>query len=560
MSLTGAETAKNLLEVELGREELKLTLEISSSDASFFWPEISPSNDIASLAYSAEKLAGHNLEIRAGDTKLNPAYYRVSVAERKKRVSPFAGKTDLRTGQKLPDFPTDKTILKVEARYALQGIQEITFHPPVDKSGLPATNIGFTSRHGATVVNNFAYLSQVETLQIDWDDPWNTAFKNLNIRRHNRAPVMSFLYIEPRQVRHDVLLRPSKLAEWNGQPFDAWTPLEQATRDALVTATKQYLHAKNPTSIDGESAEPDSTSIVFLQATDSGFALIPKTQPIELGSTLIGYRENYAVARLPSQVDVQWNLFDPTMRKVPTLIQDPAGPFPTHTTADFPVIEWTNFLKNYSEPEGSAVLVQSPRVQIPTLYPILIVAIFLVILLSRGLPQRWHWLARSLTSGTVGLIFVIAGFLILPARLATPLPAPINERQLTQASQDLLMQVAVAYQERQEQKLEQALSRLISSTDYESIANNLSRVYQPLTSVGGLGQTRDLRNFSLQHIERIEGEGDLAFRTIAQWQATVEGHYWGHSDRRQYQIRADLEIRQQGNSWKIAAFTPLKLN
>ena len=560
VSLTGAETATNIVEIELGRDSMQLTFEISAAEFGIFWPNIAETDDLNALVNSAAKRDNLKFAVYSGGKTLSPTYYRVSVAERTERTSPFAGKTDPRTGQILPDFPANKSILKVQAEYPLQGADRVTLKPPLDANGLASANIGFVTRHGATVVNNFAYLSQAETLMIDWSDPWNTHYLNPNIRRHSRTPVMSFLYIEPRQVRHDILLRPSKLAEWTRQPFDAWQPLTQSARRNLASATKTYLSAKNLMSIDGASIEPGSIETVFLKATDSGFALIPNSQPIELGSTLVGYRESYAVEQLPSRVDIQWNLFDNDMTTVPTLIQDPAGAFPTHTTTTFPTIEWQNFLQQYTEPVSTKVPVRAQRLQVLSLLPLLAATILMLVILTRYYPGKWRWFRRALANVAIGLPFIVAGFLILPARFSTPFPWPSSDRQLTLVTQELLTGIAAAYQEREEPQLNTRLADLVSSSAFTSTTHNLASVYQPPTSVGGKGQTSNISELLLQNLECFEIQGNPAFRAIGQWQANVEGHYWGHSDRRQYQVRASLEIRQEGDSWKIAAFTPLKLN
>ena len=560
VSLTGAETAANIVEVELDRDTLTLTFEISAADAEKFWPDIAKTDDLHILASHAAKRDNLQFGVNTGNKALPPNRYAVAIAERKQRISPFAGKKDPRTGQILPDFPTDNTILRVEVEYALTGVDRVILQPPEDSSGLASVNIGFITRHGATVVNNFAYLSRAETLLIDWRDPWNTRYDNPNIRRHSRAPVMSFLYIEARQVRHDILLRPSKLADWTDQPFDAWQPLTASTLQQLAAATTRYFRAKNPASIDGTPIEPRSIETAFLKATDTGFALIPDSQHIELGSTLIGCGESYAVKQLPARVDVHWQLFDGKMNTVPTLIQDPAGAFPTHTTTTFPTIEWQNFLQHYTEPDSAKVPAQIQRLQVLSLFPLLAMTVLLLAILSRYYPAKWRWFRRTLTNIAIGFPVIVVGFLILPARFATPLPWPVSDRQLTAVTQELLTQVAAAYQERDEQKLHTTLADLVSASAFTSTANNLASVYQPATSVGGRGQTGSLSGLQLQHLERFEFEGKPAFRAVGDWQASIEGHYWGHSDRRQYQIRASFEIRQEGDSWKIAAFTPLRFN
>ena len=560
ISLTGAETATNIAEIELGRGTLTITLEVSAAEAGKFWPAIPHTDDLTALAADAARRSDLQLRVHSRGEVFQPGHYTVSVAERKVRNSPFAGKIDPRTGRKLPDFPEDKHILLVRAEYSLKDTERVSLVPPLDRAGRPSSNIGFITHHGSTVVNNFAFLSTAEALLIDWSDPWNTRFENPNLRRHIRYPLMSFLYIEPRQIRHDVLLRPGKLANWSGEPFDAWQPLTDSTRQRLAATAKEFLYQRNPASIDQRLTKPESTQVVFLKASETGFSLIPGAQQVELGSVLIGYRESYGVEQLPSQVEVQWGLFDKSVDTVPTLIQDPAGPFPTHTTTAFPTIEWQNFLKQYTEPVSAPVPVQMQRISLPSLLPLLVLTILMLSLISRFYRAKRSRLKRAFATVAAGLLIVIIGWIILPARFSLPLPGPANDQQLTAVTNDLLTRVAAAYLERDPRRLDTALSNLVSRNAFTSTSRNLARVYQPATSVGGKGNVSNISQLQLQNIERISVADEPSYRAIGSWLATVEGHYWGHSDRRQYQVRASLELCQEEGNWKIAAFTPVKFN
>lgn len=53
----------------------------------------------------------------------------------------------------------------------------------------------------------FKYLSTPARLVLDWEDPWYTAFDNPNLRRHHATSVSSFLYVAPREIRHETLMR-----------------------------------------------------------------------------------------------------------------------------------------------------------------------------------------------------------------------------------------------------------------------------------------------------------------------------------------------------------------
>ena len=50
-------------------------------------------------------------------------------------------------------------------------------------------------------------MATAATLNLDWADPWYSRFDNPNLKRHHKSALMSFLYVEPYEVRHEILAR-----------------------------------------------------------------------------------------------------------------------------------------------------------------------------------------------------------------------------------------------------------------------------------------------------------------------------------------------------------------
>ena len=42
---------------------------------------------------------------------------------------------------------------------------------------------------------------------MDWEDPWYSRFENKALKRWQQSGMMTFLYIEPFEVRHETLVR-----------------------------------------------------------------------------------------------------------------------------------------------------------------------------------------------------------------------------------------------------------------------------------------------------------------------------------------------------------------
>ncbi|WP_444933801.1 hypothetical protein [Microbulbifer sp. JTAC008] len=558
ISLSGAETANNIAEIDIQKNILNIRFEISASDAKLFWPGIDDTPDIYRLAQSAKTQQSFDFQVLSGNKSIKPKLISIRVAQRKPRISPFAGQTDPRTGIKMPDFPTDKKILLTQLKYPIGGLSVLQLTPPIGSDKLASVTIGFTSRHGQTPISGFHYLSQAEPLIIDWKDPWNTHFKNTNISRHNRYPLMSFLYVEPRQIRHEILVRTKDLLEWTNHPFDAWQPLTPESKAFLHHTVRSYLNNKNPTSIDQSPSQPNSIETVFLRANNSGYSQISENDTIEMGSVMIGYREKFSIDALPQSVTVDWNLFTDTINSVPTLIQDPTGPFPTHVIPSFPDIQWHNYLYDYRPPNSDPLVIEPPSLAVPMaiLFSFLIITIIVLTLSTKhSLIGR----KGSTILYTAIIISAVALYLNLPEEYQVNLPGTAKKRDLGQVTEQLLLKVAAAFKEPLPINLELKLKNLITKEGFESTYSNLAQIYRPQTTSGGLGSISAITNLKVEYSSQINLNGNKGFRLITSWQAVVEDRSWGHFEQRPQETRANIAIIQSDNHWKIAGFTPLSV-
>ena len=131
------------------------------------------------------------------------------------RQSPFAGMINPYTRQRVPEAPADKRVLYAEMIYPFKGKpKSITMVPPLDEEGRARVTIGFIAYHKAVPVIDFRYLGSPAKLNLNWADPWYSRFDNPNLKRHHKSALMSYLYVEPHEVRHEVLIRVKDMEEW----------------------------------------------------------------------------------------------------------------------------------------------------------------------------------------------------------------------------------------------------------------------------------------------------------------------------------------------------------
>jgi len=160
-----------------------------------------------------------DLEIIAGDGEsLKGHIVEIGPRERIRR--------DDITGEPLPTNESNEEIV-VFARLEYQ----LPDHPGKLKIRSPgsAASVGFVVYHRGIPVNDFRYLAPFQSLELDWGDPWYTRFTSRNLRRTYFEPMSGFIYVEPYEVRKEIIVRPRDLEHWidlglAGRPCGRGTP------------------------------------------------------------------------------------------------------------------------------------------------------------------------------------------------------------------------------------------------------------------------------------------------------------------------------------------------
>ncbi|MEA2079365.1 MAG: hypothetical protein U9P00_05825, partial [Pseudomonadota bacterium] len=366
INLTGAETAPNIVEITVLDDRVKLVLEIYVGDLETF-EELIPDDWVKDrtverppLAARMQHFAEHRLQIVTGSGEKLPA--RLDLVEPRKRVdrkSPFAGMMNPFTRRQVPAAPADKRVLYAEISYPFhERPAELTFIPPQDDEGRAEVSIGFIAYHKSVPVIDFRYLGAPARLALDWEDPWYTKFNNPNLKRHHKSALMSFLYVEPSEVRHEILTRVKDMGEWMdlGLRGDEYIELDEL--EGLKQRIGAFLLHKNPVLIDGKAVKPILDRTNYVKVSLTGIKLLEVPERLEISTAIVGVIITYLTDGLPQEVTVDWELFTDQVQRVPATATDPAGPLPTFLTPDDSVHTWTNFLKDYSLPTVQEVTVQ----------------------------------------------------------------------------------------------------------------------------------------------------------------------------------------------------------
>ena len=472
---------------------------------------------------------------------------------RKDRTSAFAGMINPMTRQRVPGPPEDKRVLYAELEYPFSDKPDsLTIVPPHKNDGMPAVTIGFIAYHKTVPIIDFRYLSQAATVTLDWEDPWYTKFANPNLKRHHKSALMSFLYVEPREVRHEVLIRVRDLEEWTDLGLSGGTTIDSADQTRIKEQASAFFATRNPLNIDDTPAVPVSTRAEFLNISLTGLQVIEDDMPLDLSTAIMGVILSYPVDHLPQHVTVRWDLFSERVQKIPTTAVDPAGPLPGFVEVRDPTLEWRNYLRTYEEHKVAPVIIDDGRsIGIPMLSTLLLVlGLGAAILAVRPvfLP-RLVWVASS----SVSIVAAVLLFRVGVVDVANPFAGPPDNATSARILSSILTNVNHAYLENDPDRLRRALEVVVPTEALPDVQDELDRALAIQVAGGGIARVDAIEGMDLKDITALDDRS--GFRSLAEWTAKASAGHWGHIHRRTIRFRALVELVDNSDAWKLAGIT-----
>ena len=473
---------------------------------------------------------------------------------RKDRFSPFAGMVNPYTRQRVPDAPADKRVLYVELSYPFDGAvpKALTMSPPMDEEGRPLVTMGFIAYHKAVPVIDFRYLGAESKLSLD-PDPWYSRFDNPNLKRHHKDALMSFLYVEPYEVRHEILTRVKDLAEWMDLGLRGERYIEPDELEPLKQRIGEFLLTKNPVTVDGKALRPILDRTNFVKLGLGGIQILEVPERLELSSAIVGVIITYITEGMPQQVEVDWELFTDKIQRVPATATDPAGPLMTLIEPAANIHSWTNFLKNYQMPTVQQVDVSEtvgelhiPALSLGLLLGVLGTAVWAVLRLRRQLPVRLPLI--------LGVLLLVTGAAAYPfAQITLTRPAmmagELDDERAAELLQALLKNVYRAFDFREE---EDVYDKLALSVSGDLLTDIYLQHRQSMVVQKAGGAQAKIKEVTVEKAsaERVDGDG-LSYALNGQWTALGTVGHWGHLHQRKNRYEAVITATARDGNWKI---------
>jgi hypothetical protein len=562
INLSGAQNAPNIAEIHINDDHVRIELEIFVNDMVTF-DRLIPDQFFEgsqikrpALVDRMQQFSDEDLQIIANkDHKLQARLKLVEPRLRKERPSPIPWKINPYTGQPIPGPPKDKRVLFAELVYPFNKKPlSLTFIPPLDeKTNISKVPIGFITYHKGVLINDFRYLSGPSTLTLDWADPWYSEFDKKALKRWQRGSVMSFLYIEPYEVRHEILARVKDLAAWIDLGLRGDEFIEADENEPLKKRVGEFFLNRDKTRIDGKQLRPilDRTAFVKYSMTGSTFLVQPEQLPIN--TAMVGVIITYLTQGIPQEVTNQWDLWSDRIQKVPTNAIDPAGPFPSYVTPDDNVLTWTNFLKTYQMPTVA-------RIEVDELLTKMKIPLASVICLLAVVPLGWQIAKRRKNAGSISLHIGLAVVLIAASvalypflKVAVAKPAALapqmTDKDAVAVLNSLLKNIYRSFDFREEEDVYDRLATSVSGDLLSEIylQNRRSLV---VTQAGGARARVKAVEILEVDVNQLD-DHPLGRLFHAKWTATGTVGHWGHIHMRKNQYEANITVEPVDGAWKI---------
>ncbi|MEQ8780541.1 MAG: hypothetical protein RIE06_12840 [Roseibium album] len=564
INLTGAETSPNIAEIIVREDRVHVVLQLFVDDLESMDELLSddalrekgvepPPMDERMERFSQEKFQ----VIVDGTTNLTAQLRFSEPRLRKDRSSPVSGIVHPLTRQSAPEPPDDKRILHAELDYFFdRKPKTLTFIPPLDENGRASLDMGFIVYHESVPVIDFRYLTGPVKLNLNWEDPWFSAFDNPNLKRHHRWPIMSFLYVEPREVRHEVVVRLRDLEDWTDLKVARKTPITVEKRSGILNAVNRFFAEKNPVIIDGSPASATSVGSDFLDLSLTGIQVIDDDRNLDPATAVLGVTLSYPVERMPEEVTTIWELFSDRIERVPVTSIDPVGPFPSEVGITEPAHSWTNHLLRYEDPRVEAVPVSDERaLKLPLLT--IVLAVFALNAVAFAIKAR-RW-ARAI--GVATAIILVAGAASTTKWAIATLPNPFaslpGNMEASNAVQAVFENASAAFYEVDDNRLETELSKFVDPGLAPIVSTELERANRIALEGGTTARAGNIGEVTISEIRPLDaGRG---FSAVAEWSAEAIGQHWGRLHLRDVNYRARIDMIEDDRVWRLAGLTDLDM-
>ena len=404
------------------------------------------------------------------------------------------------------------------------------------------------------------------TVRFDWeqaitddasDAEWETWFskqRDATLGITSYSSVYSFVYIEPNEIRHEILIPLATLKTI--LPVKSRDPsfIEIDEQELIRTLIRDWLRDENPVTMNGTRITPEFSRIDFYGLDLRDFAAQAAEQKVSLASGRVGIILRY---RTPDDAvhdaTVTWEKYYSTMNKIQSVVisypdRIDRFEFSKFNKAIDNVLTWTCDPDSLPQPIQSVASTIVPR-------PELVIPIGSLVCLGIAFTSLriLKSSVRLLVSGAA-LILAMAGWRSAGFAIDHPWqpPAELSDENATEIFQKLHQGVYRSLDFGSEDRVYDVLATSVDGTLLEKLYLQLHQSLEMREQSGAVAR--------IQSIKYDNGKQTTRSSTTVPWPGfeynstwTVAGtvEHWGHIHERQNRFDAVFTIEPRDGNWKI---------
>jgi hypothetical protein len=538
--------ADTIAEYYVEDDHVRLELEIGSNDVAAF-RNLLPDALYQRLGYvdtplkeRLAKFVTEDMPVMVGETAIVGSVTNIGPATRPLR--------DQITGEVLPT-PEDEATVVIRATIVFpfdERPDSLTMIAPRETG---VANIGFVLYHKGVAVNDYRYLTSGNTVNLDWQDAWYSSFPDRSMRRQYYSPMTGFIYVEPYEVRKEIIVRPADIQHYVDLGLAGETMIPAERHDEIKRKIVEFLDDYFPVKIDGKPVEGSVDRVNFLRRTLRS-SVVVDNQDLELLPATIGVIYVFPTDGLPQNVEMEWDLFNEKVPTTPAAAVDQAGPLRVILEPGFSTLRWDNFLRfpelpTLTDIEKPPTVLQRIAGLGRWLMLVLSIALLAGLLKSFSAKQTW---SRPLLSFSLTALAITVLFFHQHRQVA------MNDERLVQLVGDLLHNVYRAFDYSGEEVIYDVLEKSVSG---DLLTDIYLETQKGLELANQGGARVKVKTTEVGSAELLARDGNRL--TIASdWNVSGSVGHWGHVHQRTNGYRANLEISEIDGVWKLTGLEILE--
>ena len=538
--------ADTIAEYFVETDHVRVELEIGEADIASF-RNLLPGSIYQQLGYGDEPLEDRLQLFTSRDLAIihNGEPLRGFVREMGPATRPLRDEV---TGEELPTAEEDATlVIGATLIFPFESRPDsLTLMAPAE-TGL--ANIGFVLYHQGVAVNDYRYLSSGYTVNLDWEDPWYSSFPQRALKRQYESPMTGFIYVEPFEVRKEIIVRPHDIQQWVDLGLEGQDVIQAGQQDEIKRRVVEFLAPHFKVKIDDVPVEGTLDRVNFLRRTLNSSTVVDN-QDIELLPATLGVIYVFPTAGLPQSVEMEWDVFTEKMQRVPTASVDQAGPLPVILEPDFNILRWDNYLKFPNIP--TLVDIQAPPSPIQKISGWgRWVALALSLIALAAIVRSWRKNGKLSIPAVSGLVVSVLATLFLGYENRQ---SDMDSQRLRQLTGNLLHNVYRAFDYRGEETIYDVLSRSASGELLTDVYLETRRGLELANQGGARVKVKDI-----EVLESVLVDANGESLTVdSKWQVSGSVGHWGHVHQRRNGYHAMLEINEIDGAWKLTGLEILE--